>query len=169
MQCSTTITSPIGPITLTANEHGLCEVRIEQGNGNTPGAATENSTEPALGEAARQFRAYFAGELQHFELALDTRPGTPFQQRVWAALRTINFGTTASYRDIAKQIGAPNAVRAVGAANGRNPLAIIVPCHRIIGADGSLTGYAGGLDNKRWLLAHEAKHSKNDLLFSAAN
>ncbi len=169
MQWTVEISSPIGPITLTANEHGLCEVRIQHEHSSKTQATAKKSTDPTLREAARQFRAYFAGELKHFDLPLDTRLGTNFQQRVWAALRTIHFGETASYRDIARQIGSPNAVRAVGAANGRNPLAIIVPCHRIIGADGSLTGYAAGLDNKRWLLAHEARHSKNDLLLSAAN
>ncbi|MCA8974064.1 MAG: methylated-DNA--[protein]-cysteine S-methyltransferase [Planctomycetes bacterium] len=104
--------------------------------------------------ARRQLAEYFAGRRREFELPLAPR-GTPFQLEVWAALRTIPFGSTCSYADIAARIGRPNAVRAVGAANGRNPIAIIVPCHRVIGRDGSLTGYAGGLDRKRRLLQHE--------------
>lgn len=104
-------------------------------------------------------RRYYAGEIT----ALDGLPvvfrGTPFQQRVWTALRAIPAGTTLSYAALAQRIGAPNAVRAVGLANGSNPVGVIVPCHRVIGSDGSLTGYGGGLARKRWLLAHEQRHS----------
>ena len=104
--------------------------------------------------AGAQLGAYFAGELRRFALRLDPL-GTPFQRSVWQALSEIGFGDTRSYSDIAQAIGNARAVRAVGAANGRNPLPIVVPCHRVIGRDGSLTGYAGGLPIKRWLLAHE--------------
>ena len=164
MACYTEIDSPIGPITLTASEAGLQSVWIQKTDKNRP--ALEGLTyDPAfLREASAQLSAYFNGELQCFELAIDARGGTAFQQQVWQALTAIPFGQTASYSDIARQISAPKAVRAVGAANGRNPIAIVVPCHRVVGADGSLTGYAGGLDNKRWLLAHEARFSQGDLL-----
>lgn len=160
----TEIESPIGPITLIAGERGLRSVWIQKTDKNKP-ALDGLKRDPAfLREATAQLTAYFAGELKQFELAIDAGHGTVFQQAVWQALRTIPFGQTASYRDIALQIDAPKAVRAVGAANGRNPIAIIVPCHRVIGANGSLTGYAGGIDNKRWLLAHEARHAAGDLL-----
>jgi len=101
-----------------------------------------------------QLQAYASGSLREFDLPLALR-GTDFQRRVWGALRAVGFGQTISYSELARRIGAPSAVRAVGAAVGRNPVSVIVPCHRIVGADGSLTGYAGGLDRKRALLAHE--------------
>lgn len=105
--------------------------------------------------AADRLRAYFAGDIRALD-RLEVDPGgTPFQARVWAQLRRIPAGSTASYRDVATAIGAPTATRAVGAANGANPIGIIIPCHRVIGADGTLTGYGGGLERKRWLLAHE--------------
>jgi O-6-methylguanine DNA methyltransferase len=108
-------------------------------------------------EAMRQLQAYFAGELKSFDVPLEIA-GTEFQKRVWSALRTIPYGQTRSYSQIASQIGAPRAVRAVGAANGRNPIPIIVPCHRVIGASGSLVGFGGGLDWKRLLLNLEATY-----------
>ncbi|MFT5575817.1 MAG: methylated-DNA-[protein]-cysteine S-methyltransferase [Bermanella sp.] len=162
----TDIESPIGPITLTANERGLSSVWIQTTDKNKPEFAGLKHDPAFLREAAVQLKAYFAGELLQFELALDSCHGTDFQQQVWQALRSIPFGQTASYRDIALQIDAPKAVRALGAANGKNPLAIVVPCHRVIGANGSLTGYAGGIDNKRWLLAHEARLAGRDLFTS---
>lgn len=110
---------------------------------------------PDPGGIVRRLRAYFAGD----HAVLDTIPadpgGTPFQARVWAELRTIPVGTTVSYSELARRVDAPHAVRAVGAANGRNPVPLVIPCHRVIGADGRLTGYGGGLDRKRWLLVHE--------------
>lgn len=117
----------------------------------------ESVSNPLLRQAVEQLRAYFAGELRDFDLALDIQ-GTPFQKRVWAELRNIPYGETRSYSDVANAIGAPKAVRATGAANGRNPIPIVVPCHRVIGADGSLTGYGGGLPLKRFLLDLEARH-----------
>lgn len=111
--------------------------------------------EPVLLEAAKQLDAYFAGQLQHFDLPLDCTQGTPFQQEVWQALRAIPYGTVCSYSALAQHIGRPKAIRAVGAANGRNPLSIVVPCHRVIAANGDLQGYAGGLENKRRLLVKE--------------
>ncbi len=111
---------------------------------------------PLLQQAAAQLAEYFAGERQTFDLPL-AAAGTVFQQQVWQQLRQIPFGQTQSYGELAQQLGNKNAMRAVGAANGRNPIAIIVPCHRVIGADGKLTGYAGGLERKIWLLQHELR------------
>lgn len=107
-------------------------------------------------EAAQQLEAYFAGDLRAFVLKLAPK-GTPFQQDVWRALQTVPYGTTTTYAEIAERVGRPKAVRAVGAANGANPIAIVIPCHRIIGQDGTLTGYAGGLERKRALLDLEAR------------
>ena len=119
------------------------------------GAATELSADPLLLEAADQLRAYFAGELRDFDLPL-APGGTAFQRDVWDAVSAVPYGRTASYAEIAAAVGRPAACRAVGAANGRNPLPVIVPCHRIIGSAGGLTGYGGGLDRKRSLLDLEA-------------
>jgi methylated-DNA-[protein]-cysteine S-methyltransferase len=112
------------------------------------------SADPVLDATVEQLAEYFSGTRHTFELPLDAR-GTGFQRAVWAALREIPYAATTSYGAIAAQVGRPRAVRAVGAANGRNPIAIIIPCHRVIGSDGGLTGYGGGLPTKRWLLAHE--------------
>lgn len=142
-----TMPSPLGPLTLTARQNRLVSILFGE-------AAGSESGDPVLREARRQLEEYFAGSRRDFDLPLGAS-GTPFQQQVWRALGTIPFGQTASYSDVARLIGRPRAVRAVGAANGRNPLAIVVPCHRVIGSDGQLTGYAGGLEVKCWLLAHE--------------
>jgi methylated-DNA-[protein]-cysteine S-methyltransferase len=115
----------------------------------------ENHSTPLMREALRQFRFYFAGDLRTFDLPLDME-GTDFQKRVWNQLRNIPYGETCSYRQLAERIGAPSAVRAVGAANGRNPIPIIVPCHRVIGASGKLVGFGGGLEWKRMLLNLES-------------
>jgi methylated-DNA-[protein]-cysteine S-methyltransferase len=118
--------------------------------------ASDAGADPILAKAAKQLLEYFAGECQTFDFPMQAQ-GSAFQQRVWTALGQIPFGTTRSYGEVAKVIGKPTASRAVGAANGKNPLAIVVPCHRVIGANGMLTGYAGGLDIKKWLLDFEAK------------
>jgi methylated-DNA-[protein]-cysteine S-methyltransferase len=118
---------------------------------------SEGQAEPAVRAALQR---YFDGETAAVDTVTCHAPGTSFQQTVWKALRTIATGTTATYGELATRIGAPRASRAVGLANNRNPIAVVVPCHRVIGADGSLTGYAGGLDRKRWLLDHEARYSK---------
>lgn len=151
MQRYTRIPTPCGPLLLVINEQGLCHVDFC--HSPHPVEVKENwqLDEAALAPYAEQFNAYFAGRLRTFELPLAAR-GTEFQQQVWQALTRIPYGQTRSYADIAETIGNPKAVRAVGAANGRNPLAIIVPCHRVIGRDGSLTGYAGGLAIKQFLL-----------------
>ena len=146
--------SPLGPLLLAATPQGLAGAWFERGQRDTPDPATwtEDAGHPVLRQAATQLDEYFAGRRQHFDLPLDLRHGTVFQQAVWQALCSIPFGQTTSYGALAGRIGRPKAVRALGAAVGANPLGIIVPCHRVIGADGSLTGYAGGLDRKTALL-----------------
>ena len=145
------IASPVGTLTLAATETGLTRTDF------TPDETPQSEVPPALRPAAEQLAEYFAGTRRAFDLTLDLH-GTDFQRSVWNALLDIPFGRTRSYADIAEAIGNPKAVRAVGLANGRNPVSIIVPCHRVIGADGSLTGYGGGIDRKRRLLAHEGVH-----------
>ncbi len=151
--------SPLGPITLAATAQGLCGVWFE-GQRHGPSDAQVQSwhvddAHPVLQAAALQLHAFFAGQVQQFELPLDLSAGTPFQQAVWRALLAIPLGQTQSYGDLAKQLLKPTAVRAVGSAVGRNPLSIVVPCHRILGANGQLTGYAGGLWRKQALLQLE--------------
>lgn len=140
--------TPIGPLVLSAEDGRLSGLAF------APSAATR-SGEPVLLEAEAQLHAYFARERERFELPLAPR-GTPFQLRVWEALLEIPYGSTATYSELAEAVGRPSACRAVGAANGRNPLAVVVPCHRVTGAAGALTGYGGGLESKRLLLALEA-------------
>jgi methylated-DNA-[protein]-cysteine S-methyltransferase len=146
---STVIDTPIGPLGLTASGAGLRRVRF-----HARGLRTEGRS-PVLDEAAAQLGAYFAGELTAFDLPLDL-DGTDFQLACWRALATIPYGQTVSYGEQARRLGlGPAAARAVGTANGQNPLPLILPCHRVIGADGSLTGFGGGLETKRFLLEHE--------------
>lgn len=142
------VETPIGPLRLSAEDGRLTRVEFSP-------SAEARSGEPVLLEAEAQLRAYFAGELRGFELPLAPR-GTDFQLSVWDALLEIPYGATTTYSELAAAIGRPSACRAVGAANGRNPLAVIVPCHRVIGAAGALTGYGGGLERKQVLLALEA-------------
>lgn len=143
--------SPLGVIEIVATERAIKSLYFIEPE-RRAAAAVDDS--PALAECVRQLDEYFAGELSEFELALDPN-GTEFQKAVWQQLTTIPFGKTVSYLDIAKGLGNEKAVRAVGAANGQNPISIIIPCHRVIGSDGSLTGYGGGLWRKEWLLKHE--------------
>ena len=143
------IDSPMGPVKINATSSGICQVLFTD---TIETAAPSQLTTLA----AKQLQAYFDGTLQQFSLPLAAN-GTAFQRQVWQALCTVPFAATCSYADIARQIDNKKAVRAVGAANGRNPIAIIVPCHRVIGANGTLTGYAGGLDKKAWLLKHEQR------------
>jgi methylated-DNA-[protein]-cysteine S-methyltransferase len=140
---------------VVASDAGIRAIEL---NGTTELPGREGESNPMLRQAIEQLRAYFAGELRDFELTLDMQ-GTEFQKRVWGELQNIPYGETRSYSFVANTIGAPKAVRAVGAANGRNPVPIVVPCHRVIGAGGSLTGYGGGLPLKRFLLDLEARHS----------
>ena len=151
------IDSPIGPLLLVSDGAGLVEVGLPHENA-APAPPGGEPSKSKLHAARRQFDEYFAGKRLLFELPLHPS-GTPFQLEVWGALLAIPYGETVSYADIARRIRRPRAVRAVGAANGANPLAIIVPCHRVIGSHGDLTGYGGGLPAKRWLLAHERKHA----------
>lgn len=144
------IDSPLGPIKIQASDKGITEIAF------VSGMLAATNTSSLTQQAAQQLNAYFAGELNQFNLPLDAT-GTEFQQQVWRALCGIPFGHTCSYGDIAQQINNIKAVRAVGGANGRNPIAIVVPCHRVIGANGTLTGYNGGLDKKTWLLKHEQR------------
>jgi methylated-DNA-[protein]-cysteine S-methyltransferase len=157
----TEVPSPIGTLLLSGDGHALTGVFMEKHRHEPEPAVRSGRRDDAAFRAAReQLEGYFAGELQVFDLPLALR-GTEFQQRVWTALRQIPYGTTISYLELARRTGNPQAVRAVGAANGRNPISIIVPCHRVIGADGSLTGFGGGLERKDWLLRHEASHVSN--------
>jgi len=153
-----TMPSPVGLLTLVANDHGLAAVLWENDDPKRVRLSPmdEDSKHPVLLEAERQLQDYFAGKRKTFSLKLDFT-GTEFQKKVWAALLTIPFGETRSYAQIAEQIGNPNAVRAVGAANGKNPISIIAPCHRVIGSNGKLTGFAGGVEAKAFLLKLEAK------------
>jgi methylated-DNA-[protein]-cysteine S-methyltransferase len=141
---------------ITASDSGLTGVWFP-GKGLVTAASRDDGSGPAsalLARASEQLAEYFARSRTTFDIPLDP-PGTPFQQRVWEALRAIPYGTTLSYSDLASRLGDLRATRAVGAANGKNPIPIIVPCHRVIGANGALTGFGGGLDRKRWLLEHE--------------
>lgn len=152
-----TMDTPLGRIRLEAEEGELTGVALP-GEGSTPApGAVSSPGEPVLREASRQLSEYFSGDRAVFDLPLRRR-GTSFQLSVWRAMDAIPFGKTASYGAVARAIGRPAAVRAVGGASGRNPLGIVVPCHRVIGSTGRLTGYGGGLAAKQWLLAHEAKH-----------
>lgn len=147
----TVIDTPVGPLVAVERDDGLA--RLGPDASPDPEVVGPRDDD-ALPELREQLGAYWRGELRDFDLRL-TAPGTPFQQEVWAALRTIPFGETWSYGKLAAEIGRPAAVRAVGAANGRNPIFLVVPCHRVVGSTGKLVGYAGGLDMKRRLLDHE--------------
>lgn len=148
------MTSPLGPLRLVASERGLCGVYFEDHGKPQAEPAQHVEQHPMLDLARAQIGEYLEGQREDFELTLAPE-GTPFQRQVWAALLDIPHGQTRSYGELAAALGRPTAARAVGLANGRNPLSIVVPCHRVIGHGGSLTGYAGGLERKRWLLAHE--------------
>ena len=154
--------TPIGRLMLAADARGLLHIDFENGKYPTAIGAHWERCSAALHEARAQLNAYFAGTLTVFDLPLAPQ-GTPFQQRVWLALLVIGYAATSTYAEIARALGDGNATRAVGAANGRNPLPIIIPCHRVIGTArsnkaGSLTGFGGGLPTKRWLLDHEQRH-----------
>lgn len=155
---TTTMPSPVGELTLVASERGLRAVlwqaerdgRVAVGDTSGGGPTADR----ILVDAVRELQEYFDGERTEFDLPLDPL-GTEFQQQAWQVLRTIPYGRTISYGEQAERLGDRNKSRAVGAANGRNPISIIVPCHRVVGSTGKLTGFAGGIDNKAWLLEHE--------------
>lgn len=158
------VDSPLGAVLVTGTAHGVCRLHL-------PPHADPTQTdllpawrptgggplERVLDAAGEQLTAYFAGDLVEFDLPLDLG-GSPHQQAVWELLRAVPYGSTTTYKALAVRLGRPGASRAVGAANARNPVGIVVPCHRVIGSDGMLTGYAAGLPTKRWLLAHEQSH-----------
>lgn len=149
--------TPLGIAKLQGDEHGLSAITVLEGN-----PTIETTIPEILEDAVYQLREYFEGKRKAFDLELNLK-GTVFQQRVWRTLTEIPYGKTVSYRDLSKTLGDVKAIRAVAAANGKNPLWIVVPCHRIIGSDGSLTGYAGGLPRKKWLLAHESPVKQQSL------
>jgi methylated-DNA-[protein]-cysteine S-methyltransferase len=149
---TTTVDSPVGPLLLTSDGASLTRLLFAA----EPDPSWSTDPCPVLDEAARQLAEYFAGERRDFDLPLDP-VGTPFQLAVWAALRDIPYAETINYGQLAGRVGNPHASRAVGLANGRNPISIVVPCHRVIGANGSLTGYGGGLERKRTLLELERR------------
>ena len=161
MTATTVLPTPIGPLTLVASDRGLRALLwSDEGADRVPGSAVDDglpatpAAEAFLQQAIDELEQYFEGTRREFDVPLDP-VGTPFQLAAWAALRTIPYGETVSYGEQAERLGDRRKARAVGAANGRNPISIIVPCHRVVGADGSLTGFGGGLDVKAWLLDHE--------------
>ena len=155
MKQHTVIDSPYGPLTLVAEDGVLCGLYMAGQRHRPPEETFGERDESPFAEAEAQLKAYFAGDLKEFTLELRTN-GTEFQRRVWDQLRLIPYGETRSYGELAHALGNPGASRAVGLANGRNPIGIIVPCHRVVGASGSLTGYASGLDRKQRLLSFES-------------
>jgi O-6-methylguanine DNA methyltransferase len=152
MKSITVVDSPVGPLTLVAEDDALAGLYMaDQRHRPVLEHPRDDSLLPSVKE---QLNAYWAGDLTEFDLPL-AMAGTPFQQQVWVALATIPYGETWSYGQLADAIGRPSASRAVGLANGKNPICIVIPCHRVVGSTGSLTGYAGGIERKTWLLAHE--------------
>ena len=154
MRYQTKIDSPIGTLTLVADDDALTEVRFPNATQDDDIDMVDVADHPVLRQAADELWEYFGGTRIDFDVPLDPR-GTAFQLAAWSALRTIPYGETVSYGEQAKRLGDPGKARAVGAANGRNPLPIIVPCHRVVGANGHLTGFGGGIETKAWLLDHE--------------
>ena len=148
------VPAPIGRLIVASDGDAIAGVWMANASPEDSTWSSQRSVDPILAEASGQLAAYFTGALRAFTLPLAPN-GTDFQRRVWRALEAIPYGATISYAELARRVGNTTAVRAVGAANGRNPIPIIVPCHRVIGSDGSLTGFGGGLDRKRWLLQHE--------------
>ncbi|MEO6502130.1 MAG: methylated-DNA--[protein]-cysteine S-methyltransferase [Jatrophihabitantaceae bacterium] len=148
------VDSPLGPLLLTGDGQALTGLYTEQ-HGRKPTELGERD-DAEFAQARAELEEYFAGRRDDFDVPLNPR-GTAFQRAVWQALRQIRYGSTMSYRQVAEQVGNPKAVRAVGSANSRNPISIIVPCHRVVGSDGKLIGYAGGFSAKRWLLDHELR------------
>ncbi len=152
---STVMDTPVGTITIVASARGVRAILWPDDDGRVPiSAAAPDPDHPVIVATVAQLDEYFAGEREEFDLPLDP-VGTDFQQSAWMALRTIPYGTTVSYGEQAARMGDRRKARAVGAANGRNPISIVVPCHRVVASNGALTGFAGGIDTKAWLLDHE--------------
>lgn len=150
--------SPVGRLTLQASDDGLLGAWFDKQSTAPQDFGVENDKHPILLQTIAEYEEYFTGTRKQFDVATNAQ-GTNFQKQVWAMLKTIPFGETWSYQDMAIAIDNPKAVRAVGLANGKNPISIIVPCHRVIGKNGKLTGYAGGIENKQQLLIHESEHT----------
>jgi methylated-DNA-[protein]-cysteine S-methyltransferase len=163
MTYHTYMESPVGRLLLEGDDKGLQRVAFTKGKAGQAIPLPDSHPDPLrrpgpLQDAVNQLKAYFAGDLRGFDLPLKLQ-GTPFQLSVWRALQDIPYGETTSYGELARRVGTPKGSRAVGLANGSNPIAIVVPCHRVIGSNGKLTGYGGGLDNKHTLLALERQHA----------
>jgi methylated-DNA-[protein]-cysteine S-methyltransferase len=156
------VQTPIDRLVVSSDGSAIVGVWMANAEPDDASWADRRGTDALLDEARRQLVAYFAGRLRAFDLPLAPN-GTEFQRRVWTELTTIPFGATISYAQLARRVSNATAVRAVGAANGRNPIPIIVPCHRVIGSDGSLTGFGGGLSRKQWLLRHEGAQGEFDI------
>jgi len=150
----TIYTSPLGQMIISSNKEGLTGINYQESKESQSTSTDNRASNPHLEKACEELDLYFKGTLEHFKTPLAPE-GTSFQRRVWNALSEIPFGVTVSYGDIAERIGTPKAYQAVGMANNRNPISIIVPCHRVIGRDGKLIGYGGGIWRKEWLLKHE--------------
>ena len=157
MPSTTTIETPVGPITLLSEEGAISGLYMHDQRYAPEQDETWMADRAVFGQVIEELEAYFDRELTTFTVPLRPK-GTPFQQEVWRQLRKIPYGETISYGELANRVARPGAARAVGSANGHNPIGIIVPCHRVIGANGSMTGYAGGLDRKTWLLRHESNN-----------
>ncbi|SDG26205.1 methylated-DNA--[protein]-cysteine S-methyltransferase [Chitinophaga filiformis] len=152
-----TIITPVGPLTIIGDAHAINTLTFKEGI-----SITHDSLPDTLLQCIEELEAYFAGSLQQFTFPI-AQPGTEFQQTVWQQLTIIPYGQTISYMQLAKRINNPKSIRAVGTTNGKNRIAIVVPCHRVIGSDGSLTGYAGGIWRKKWLIEHEIKQKFGSL------
>ncbi|EKA5635073.1 methylated-DNA--[protein]-cysteine S-methyltransferase [Vibrio navarrensis] len=151
--------SPLGEMTLQANDEGILGIWFTTQTTRPDDLGQEDANQPVLGLALTQLNEYFLGKRTQFDLPIAAK-GTAFQMQVWQALTTIPYGETWSYQELANAIGNPKAVRAVGLANGKNPVSIVVPCHRVIGKNGKLTGYAGGIERKQWLLERESNQGR---------
>ena len=151
------LNTPLGPLKISGDADGLEEVVFD-----SEASISKEKIPSCLVDAVQQIREYFEHSREHFQLKLKPR-GTSFQQKVWRKLTDIDFGKTISYQKLANELGDPKVIRAAASANGRNPLAIVIPCHSVVGSDGSLTGYAGGLDRKKWLLEHESRIKQTTL------
>ncbi|EGR2795358.1 methylated-DNA--[protein]-cysteine S-methyltransferase [Vibrio navarrensis] len=151
--------SPLGDMTLQANDEGILGIWFTTQTTRPDDLGQEDANHPVLGLALTQLNEYFSGKRTQFDLPIAAK-GTAFQMQVWQALTTIPYGETWSYQELANAIGNPKAVRSVGLANGKNPVSIVVPCHRVIGKSGKLTGYAGGIERKQWLLERESNQGR---------